>query len=165
MLTVLHNWCLRWRMAVNIDKTNILHFRRRNVEPSTFNFMLGTSPIERVSSYKYLGVIFDDHLLFTDNALLLAESAGRALGAIRSKLRYLKECRVKTFNSLFTAGVLSICDYGAGVWGTHIFPCTEQVQYKAARYFLGAHWFAPIKFLLGDIGWWSAMNIFYNYEI
>ena len=33
---------------------------------------------------------------------------------------------------------------------------TEQVQYKAARYFWGVHRFAPIETLLGDMGWSTA---------
>ena len=36
------------------------------------------------------------------------------------------------------------------------FPQTEQIQYQAARYYLGVHRFAPIGGLLGDMGWCSA---------
>ena len=61
-----------------------------------------------------------------------------------------------TFNTLFKSGALSIADYSAGIWGTKIFPQIEQVQYKAARYFLGVHRFAPTEALLGDMGWSTA---------
>ena len=54
--------------------------------------------------------------------------------------------------------VLSIADYSAGVWGIKPFSKTEQVQYKAARYFMGVHRFAPIDALLGDMGWSTARN-------
>ena len=87
---------------------------------------------------------------------LLAESAGRALGAIRSKLKYLKECGFQSFDTLFNCGVLSICDYSAGVWGTKRFEKIEQVLYRGARYFLGVHRFASIDAILGDLGWLSA---------
>ena len=62
---------------------------------------------------------------FELNASILAEAAGRALGAIRSKLKHLKECGYKPFNTLFKAGVLTIVDYSAGVWGTKSFPMSE----------------------------------------
>ena len=80
------------------------------------------------------------------------------MGAIRYRLKYLKECGYKAFNTLFKTGVLTIADYSAGVWGTKQFPKTEQVQYKAARYFLGVHRFAPIEALLGDMGWNTARS-------
>ena len=41
---------------------------------------------------EYLGVVLDEHMDFELNASIPAEAAGRALGAIRSKLKYLKEC-------------------------------------------------------------------------
>ena len=103
-------------------------------------------------NYKYPGVIFDEFLDFELNASILSDAAGRALGAIRSKLKNLKECGYNSFNTLYTSGVLSVADYSAGVWGTKVFPKSEQIQYKAARYFLGVHRFAPIEALLGDMG-------------
>ena len=98
----------------------------------------------------------DEHVDFELNSSILAEAAGRALGAIRSKLKQLKECGYGAFNTVFNAGVLTICNYSAGIWGTKFFAKTEQVQYKAARYFLGVHRFAPIEALLGDMGWPTA---------
>ena len=106
--------------------------------------------------YKYLGVIFDEHLSFEQNATVLADAACRALGAVRSKFKNIKSCGYNTFNTLFNSGVLSISDYSSAIWGTKKFPKTEQVSYKAARYFMGVHRFAPVNALLGDMGWLTA---------
>ena len=54
---------------------------------------------------------------------------------------------------MFNTGAVPIVDYSAGVWGTKAFPCSEQVQLKAARYFLGVHRFAATAAILGDMGW------------
>ena len=156
MLDFVAEWCRKWRMYVNSDKTQVVHFRQHCVEQSQYIFKLGSDVLKTVQNYKYLGVVLDEHMDFELNASILAEAAGRALGAIRSKLKYLKECGYKSFNTLFKAGVLTIADYSAGVWGTKSFPKSEQVQYKAARYFLGVHRFAPIEALLGDMGWTTA---------
>ena len=156
MLDFIEEWCNKWRMAVNIDKTQVVHFCRPLTERTACTFSLGNESLKIVSCYKYLGVIFDEHLSFDQNASVLADSAGRALGSIRTKLKYVKECGYNTFNTLFKSGVLSIADYSAGIWGTKIFPQIEQVQYKAARYFLGVHRFAPTEALLGDMGWSTA---------
>ena len=156
MLDFTNEWCKKWRMAINVDKTQIVHFRRTDRDKTQFNFTFGINELKIVNHYKYLGVIFDQFLDFELNSSTLSNAAGRALGAIRSKLKNLKECGYNSFNTLFNAGVLSIADYSAGVWGTKSFAKTEQIQYKAARYFLGVHRFAPIEALLGDMGWTTA---------
>ena len=156
MLDFVSKWCQKWRMAVNTDKTKVVHFRQRSHLKTMFDFYLGSELLEKVSEYKYLGVLFDEYLDFEHNASLLADAAGRALGAIRTKLKYLKECGFKSFNTLFQSGVLSISDYSAGVWGTKKFNKIEQVSYRGARYYLGVHRFASTNALLGDLGWVTA---------
>ena len=158
MISFVNEWCKKWRMAINTDKTQIVHFRKQNSSQTTFSFKFGSHPLSIVSHYKYLGVIFDEHLSFDYNASVLSTSALRALGGIKNKLKNLKECGYKSFNTLFSSGVISIADYSAGIWGTKIFKQTEQVQYHAARYFMGVHRFAPIEGLMGDMGWSSAKS-------
>ena len=156
MLDFVSKWCQKWRMAVNTDKTKVVHFRQRSHVQTIYNFYLGSDVLEIVAHYKYLGVIFDEFLDFEHNASVLADAAGRALGAIRTKLKYLKECGFRSFNTLFHSGVLSISDYSAGVWGIKTFNKIEQVSYRGARYYLGVHRFASTATLLGDLGWVSA---------
>lgn len=153
MLKFIETWCNKWRMAINADKSQIVHFRHHSKTKSDQTFTLGNNNLQTVSYYKYLGVIFDEHLSFEINSSILADSASRALGSIRTKLKRMKEIGYNTFDTLFRSTVLSIADYSAGIWGTKSFNKTEQVQYKAARYFLGVHRFAPTEALLGDMGW------------
>ena len=128
------------------------------VEQSQYIFKLGSDVLKTVQNYKYLGVILDEHMDFELNASIFVEAAMRALGVIWSKLEHLKECGYKSFDTLFKAGVLTIADHPADVWGTKSFPKSEQVQYKAARYFLGVHRFAPIEAFLGDMGWMTVIT-------
>ena len=156
MLDFIQRWCNKWRMAINADKTQVVHFRRPSVPRTKVNFLFGEDSLTIVPVYKYLGVQFDKYLNFEKNASVLADAASRALGAIRSKLKSLKCFGFNSFNTLFNSGVLTIADYSAGVWGTKNYAKTEQVSYKAARYFLGVHRFAPVEALLGDMGWSTA---------
>ena len=128
MLNFIEEWCNKWRMAVNIDKTQVFHFCRLLTERTTCTFSLGNKSLKIVSCYKYLGVIFDEHLSFDQNASVLTDCAGRVLGTIRTKLKYVKEWGYTTFNTLFKSGVWSIADYSAGIWGMKIFSTIEQVQ-------------------------------------
>ena len=117
-------------------------------------FTFDGTQLDIVQAYRYLGVILDEHLSFLANAEALSAASGRALGLIRYKLKFLKECRSITFARLFTLYVCPIPDYGAGVWGTKSFGVFEQMR-RAIRYFWGLHRFAPVDMLQGDMGWIS----------
>jgi hypothetical protein len=136
----------------------VVHFRPARASKTNFTFKFNETELCTVPIYKYLGVYFDEHLSFYDNAVNLSAAASRALGLIRFKLKYLKECSCTTFTKLYTSCVCPIIDYGAEVWGTKTFNITEQVQYKALRYFLGVHRFTPIDVLLGESGWLSVFT-------
>jgi len=153
MLDEVSQWCNKWQMVVNTDKTQVVHFRSRRTGLTPYPFMFDKTTLEKVALYKYLGVYFDEFSTFNHTAKTLSDSASGALGAIRYKLKFLKECRCGTFTKLFTSCVCPILEYGAGVWGMKYFECIEQVQRKAMRYFLGVHRFAPIDFIVGDFGW------------
>ena len=70
---------------------------------------------------------------FIANADVLASSGGRALGAVISKFKTLKNVGYNTSKSLFESGVLPILQYGAGIWGVKDFVDIERVQLRAIR--------------------------------
>ena len=158
MLNVMSEWCKKWRMVVNTDKTQIVHFRSPRSSKTRYNFVFDNCGLEIVSEYKYLGVYFDEHMTFKCTASALSDSASRALGALRYRLKFLKECRLSTFTTLYTSCICPILDYGAAVWGTKVFENIEQIQYRAIRYFFGVHRLAPINMLQGDMGWISCLD-------
>ena len=58
LLNIVAKWCEKWRMDVNKDKTNVVHFHQTNQNKSDFSFSCGDDALETVSSYKYLGCVF-----------------------------------------------------------------------------------------------------------
>ena len=58
LLDKLHEWCKRWRVLINREKTKAMHFRRGRRERSEFQFRIGDNILEYTDHYKYLGVIF-----------------------------------------------------------------------------------------------------------
>ena len=79
----LSNWCQKWRLTVNPEKSKVIHFRTSTVPQSTFK--CGEKEIEYLSSYKYLGLWSNEHLDMTKTVKELAKSARRALSALYSK--------------------------------------------------------------------------------
>ncbi len=54
MLNVLNGWCHKWRLAINQSKTQIMHFRMKNMERSTQLIYNGSTALQYVDAYKYL---------------------------------------------------------------------------------------------------------------
>ena len=105
------------------------------------------------TKYKYLGITVDGHLKFDSCISVLASAASRALGAIISKFKELKNVGHLTYTKLYDSGVTPILEYSCAVW-----PCAkaneiDDIQNRAMRYFLGVHKYAPNAGLSGDMGW------------
>ena len=45
LLKLVYNWCLTWRLKVNTDKTNILHFRPTRQKKTNYDFKYGEHAI------------------------------------------------------------------------------------------------------------------------
>ena len=153
LLNCTYDWCLKWKMNININKSNVVHFRGTRKKRSLFHFKYGNVPINYCSSYKYLGVHFDEHLKFTQCASTLADSAYRSLGFMISKIKNIKDVRFKTYTSMYNSYVAPILDYCSSIWGFKNSNLCDNVQNKAIRYFLGVHKFTPIPAILGEMGW------------
>ncbi len=83
----------------------------------------------------------------------MAGAAGRALGAIISKIKCLKNVVFNTFSKMYQANVVPIVDYSSSVWDYANYDFCVKVQYGAIIYFLGVHPKAPLLGLEGHMGW------------
>ena len=153
MLVTSEQWCNKFRLEVNIDKTKIMHFRPKKKNASNWNFKFNGASLETVKKYKYLGIIFTEHLDFNTAAEVLAGGAGRALSGIISKFRNLKNVGFKTFQKLFFSNVVPVMDYASGIWGNACSSHADKIQNRAIRYYLGVHSKTALLGLEGDVGW------------
>ena len=84
LLYLVETWCTRWRLEVNLTKTNVMHVRPSRKPRSNFTFLFNWRPVVYCSSYKYLGTTINEFLDFKFTAETLSDAAGRALGKIFS---------------------------------------------------------------------------------
>ena len=84
--------------------------------------------LEIVDQYKYLSIILDE---FPKSI----SAGGRALGAIITRCKSLKDVGYTTFKKLYESGVKPIIEYGSGVWGYVRAKDCEIIQNRAMRYF------------------------------
>ena len=153
MLDKMHEWCSKWRLKVNQDKSNIVHFRSSRKPLTNFQFKYGVHHLNTVSEYKYLGVLLDQHLKFSSCSKTLADSGGRALSAVISKFKQFKDIGFTSFTKMFNSCVVPVLDYGSEIWAKAKVNHSDSIQNKAYRYFLGVHKFTPIPAMQAEMGW------------
>ena len=153
MIDHIYQWCCKWRLKLNIDKSQVIHFRKKNVQQTDYMFKVCNANINITAEYRYLGIIFDEFLNFNSCAETLSKAASRALGGVISKFKQFKNVGFRTFSKLYQAAVVPVMDYCASVWGyRNTLQCTN-IQNNAVRYFLGVHKKAPIAGLQGEVSW------------
>jgi hypothetical protein len=85
MLDCVNNWCSKWRLVVNTEKTKVIHFRGPSTPRSGCQFKCGEYAIEYCDTYKYLGLWFNEHCNMKKTVKELTKSASRALSALYVK--------------------------------------------------------------------------------
>lgn len=155
MLNLVSDWCLQWKLNINVNKTQVVHYRNVSVPRTDFEFSCGTANLEVVSQYKYLGLIINEFLDYNVSVKHIANQAGRALGSIIAKSKSLGGLPFQCFHKLYDSLVLPILTYGAAIWGYRNYSCINAVYNRACRFYLGVGKYTPNAAVQGDIGWKS----------
>ena len=79
MLECLDQWCSNWGLAINFDKSKVIHFRNASHPRTEYNFHCGQSHVDIIDQYKYLGVVFTEHLDFMQMSKTVAQSARKEI--------------------------------------------------------------------------------------
>jgi len=117
LLNVMSDWCKKWKLMINSDKTNIVHFRPKGHEKSQRVFTCGDVLLSYKDKYRYLGLWLTEHLDYDYMAKEVSKAAHRALGLIIAKSKALGGMPFETFTTLYNACVLPVVTYGAAFWG------------------------------------------------
>ena len=152
-LDILDNWCKKWMMKINPAKSQIMHVRNPQKPKCTDVIKCGEHILQYTNTYKYLGILFHEHLSTKPVAEILSASASRSFGRIVSMFRKLKNMGVRTYETLCSSFVTPILNYGAGIWGFHELSDPHVLQNRMIRYYLGVHKFAPVPAMQLEMDW------------
>ena len=150
-LIALESYCQQWKLKVNCSKTNIVIFSRGRVETGKYNFRFGTTDIQVVTQYKYLGLMFNYNGRFRQGELLLKQRATRAMYGLISKCRKFNlpvDMQLELFKSMVSPVML----YGAEVWGHYVIRDLEQLHLKFLKYTLHVHKYTSNDIVYGELG-------------
>ena len=114
-LRTLSNWFNANKLLININKTQFMFFSlNRTLHNSTFNIVIDNSPIERVHQTKFLGVVIDSGLTWTDHVSRIANKMSRNIGIINKVKNLIDE---KSLIQLYNTLVLPYLMYCHLIWG------------------------------------------------
>jgi len=157
-LDKVNQWCSKWRMELNQDKTKIIHFRPKTAKITSYKFTCGSIDLNSCSKYKYLGMYFNEFMDDCEIVKDVAKSASRALGGVICKFKNTGGLHYGTFTKLYECIVQPVMLYGAGLWGNKEFSKLNTIQNRACKYFLGLPKTASNVACEGDIGWLSVYS-------
>jgi hypothetical protein len=108
-LDAFHEYCLTWKLKVNIDKTKIVIFGSGRT-PHNLSFKYNGSEIEVVKNFNYHGIIFSKTGNFN---LAKKRLVDKAVVSVYEVLNLSIQCLL----SLFDKMVKPILLYGCKLWG------------------------------------------------
>ena len=122
------------RLALNIGKTNFVIFHCYNKSlPYSVTLKLNNKAISQKSHIKYLGVIIDEHLTWSQHTTTIAKKISRSIGIMYKLRPYMNS---KMLTNIYFSLIYSHLVYAVQVWGSacashlkHI----ETLQKRAVR--------------------------------
>lgn len=109
-------YCSLNRLSLATDKCRVMTFSRKRFQIS-HNYTLSGQVLNRVTSIRDLGVMFDSKLLFDQHIRMITDRAYQMLGFIcRTSGKFRLQ---STYLTLYRALVRSQLEYGSAVWNPY----------------------------------------------
>ena len=132
-LDLLQSWAQKWNMSFNSMKCEFLRITNKQ-NKIFFSYSIQDTLIKKVTQAKYLGVILNSRLTWSDH---IANIAGKASSVYGFICRNLNNCPAKIKSALYKSIVRPILEYASNVWSPYYnkdIQHIEAVQRRAARF-------------------------------
>jgi hypothetical protein len=147
-LDCIFNYCKKWRLRVNLDKTKIIVFNKRVVPTRIFKY--GTEQVEIVNEYVYLGLKITKSGSFTSGVRHLSTKGSKCLMAIMKTCKSDYGTDARYLIKLFDTAIKPILLYSSEVYG--MFDWKHTLPGKNAKYGFE-------QYLYGCIRPWEAVHL------
>jgi hypothetical protein len=151
-LDILYEYCLRWKLTVNVEKTKIMIFKKSGRIRQNIQFMYDNKIIEIVSKFTYLGIVFTSGGAFGETTEALCGQAQKAIFKLNSYLYKYPGIKISHSLELFDKLILPILHYGSEVWGFNEGINVERVHLQYCKRILGVRPQTQNDFIYGELG-------------
>ena len=116
-INAVQNYCQSNNLHVNTSKTKVMIFHKGRLpeEDRDFQFTYIDKPLERVSSFCYLGFDFSTQLSFSNHVSRIVSKAKKQIGMLHKQVN-LRALSLEIVLKLFSIYVFPVFRYGAGLW-------------------------------------------------
>ena len=135
-LDLLHDYCSKWKLTVNINKTKVMIFRKGGLLSRNLAFNYNGVPLEIISQFKYLGIVFTSSGSFSEAQNTLAGQAQKAIFKLNKYLYKFTYIPTKRKLDLFDKLLSPILNYSNFVWGFSQANVIERVHLQFCKKFL-----------------------------
>ena len=146
LMQTVSQWYLRNKLSVNIDKTKLMLLGTPGMmsKMDNVNLTIDGIQVEKVATFKYLGVKLDHHLSFKDH---VAYVKGKTFAKIRLLGRLCRNLDRDTLMLLYKTLILPVFDYGDIVYhgiSKADAESLQRLQNSACRAILKQDMYTPI---------------------
>ena len=149
-LDALSDYCAKWKLFVNMDKTNIVVFSKGKVTKLP-QFKFGEATVTIAHSYTYLGVVMKYNKNFDSAVDKQITQANRALNNLLIKASRLK-LPADIILSLYNILVLPVLLYGSEIWGVGDITKIELFERKFMKKLLKVSYTTPTCIIYAELG-------------
>ena len=151
-LNSLSQYCKKWKMVLNTDKTKIVIFRKGGRLAQADKWYYEGAEIEVVKSFKYLGLLFTAGGSFAETQKTLAGQAMKAVFRVKQFMSKFTNMPPRLWLHLFDVFVAPILNYAAELWGFHTAQDIERVHTKYCKNILHIRWNSMNALVYGELG-------------
>lgn len=151
-LDCLYDYCQRWKLTVNTDKTKVLVFCKGGRRSHDDHWFYGDHILEVVNKFCYLGVVFSTSGKFRNAQQTLAEQARKAIFALKNHTRQFYDLKPDLMCMLFDKMIVPILSYGSEIWGLDSADQVERVHVQYCKNILKLRQSTASYFVYGELG-------------
>jgi len=148
-LIIIENWCKEWGITINSSKTiAILFTKKRNIKYPDLS--INNNLIPFVSSYNFLGFIFDEHLTWKEHILNLVSRCLKRINLLRCLTGTNWGANKNILITVYKGLIRSLLDYGSTLFSNaakYLLEKLDSIQYKSLYICVGAFKGTPLSSL------------------
>jgi hypothetical protein len=149
LLNDFYEYCNKWKLTINMNKTKIIIFGTN--KPDRYKFFFKDEPIEIVKEFKYLGILFFSSGSFLCARKSIASQAKKAMHLLYTRIFNL-DLPIDLQIKLFDQTIVPTLTYNCEVWGIENLDLIERVHTEFLQKITKSKRSTPLSFLYGDLG-------------